>query len=142
MTIKTVYDLHDKQIRSYALQKFGAIGEDYLQEVYIKLSNYSCEKIKQISDKGYLLFLLFNMLRQQHISDIRKHKEIKPDELLITFENTTLEIEIDRNKLDEVQAIFLEYYENGFSMLKISEIFDLDYKTVTKKFKSIPIKDA
>lgn len=142
MTIQKIVDLHDANIRRFVINKYGAVGEDYLQEVYIKLSNYSEQKIQEISEKGYLLYLLHTMIKQQHVSEIRKAKEINSNELISSTESTIYPFEIDRLKLTETQCIFLEYYESGFSMAEISRIFKLNYKTVTNQLKSIPVKDA
>lgn len=140
--LREIVKAHDKKLRQFAIKNYGENGEDYLQNVYLKLWDYPKHKLEEIKQKGYLLYFLHRMITQQHIGRIRKEKQFDPVEILATTEPTTLDFEIDRKELTFEQAIFLEYYEKGFSMLQISEMFELSYKTVTKQLKSIPCNHA
>ncbi len=137
--LREIVQSHDKKLRRFAVKNYGENGEDYLQDVYLKLADYPTHKLEEIKQKGYLLYFLHRMITQQHIGRIRKERQLNPIEVAAISEPTTLDFEIDRKGLTFEQAIFLEYYEKGFSMLQISEIFELSYKTVTKELKAIPI---
>ena len=133
---------YDHQLRNFAVNQYGDLGHDIVQDVYLKLINYDSNKLLQIEQKQYTIHLLKRMVYQRYISLKRKEKDLDCYELDLMTENTTLAFEIDRDRLTFEQSIFLQYYEQGLSMLEISKLFKLNYKTVTNNLKSIQCRKS
>lgn len=140
--LEKIYKEHHSTILDYAVKKYGDTGKDYLQNVYLKLINYSDQKLKEIDKKGYLLYLLHNMLNQQHVNKVRKTKPINKYELLLSKENTFYDYEIDRKNLTFAQEIFIEYYEKGYTVSKISKLFGISHRTITNELRKIKCKKS
>lgn len=69
---------HDIYLRRYAKNKFGSLGDDYLNDVYLKLTTYN--KLESIYNNGVVRHVIIRMLGQAHINDIRKNKHELPQE--------------------------------------------------------------
>jgi len=125
--------------------------EDILQETYLKL--YDSKKEFKDIDKGYI----YLTMRSVFIDRVRKNKEIPTDDFSI-FENT----EVDFNFM-EVNTSILNAFEkelinahfgkivedkekhiiakiDGHSLLKLSQMTTISYRTLYTTLKKIKIK--
>jgi len=135
---------HDKYLRNYAVSRYGDIGNDFLNDVYLRLHAYDKDKLKQMVCKGVIKFVMIRILGQIHIDYVRKKKEYAT-ELIEPQQEKNIDLELYWNVLNEInktaieEAILVKLYE-GSSIKEIAEYFEVNYFYIYNQIKQLKQK--
>ena len=144
-TLEAIVKQHDQALRAYAVNKFGANGEDFLNDAYLRLHAYDQDKLKSICEKGVIKFVLIRIIGQVHIDYIRQRKELPTENIIKQqeisqdyFEKYWNALEkLDKNVIEET---FLTLIAQGQTIREISINYDISYDYVWHVIKQIRVK--
>lgn len=147
--IERAYDLYSKEIFTYILRSVHNRdeAEDILQDVFIKLINYS---VKSSVHSGNIRALLYSIARSVCIDSARKRSRdriettditVLPDRNSDNTEDTSDEvIDIINSIIDtlaEPEKSIILFRKNGLTYSEIAPIIKISERTLKRKVKNV-----
>ncbi|HPF07644.1 MAG TPA: RNA polymerase sigma factor [Spirochaetota bacterium] len=147
--IETAYDLYSKEIFTYILRSVHDQdeAEDILQDVFIKLINYS---VKSSVHSGNIRALLYSIARSVCIDSARKRSRAKIDTTDITMlpdRNRDNDMDSSDEIIDIINSIIdtlgepeksiILFRKNGLTYSEIAPIMKISERTLKRKVKSV-----
>jgi RNA polymerase sigma-70 factor (ECF subfamily) len=147
--IERAYDLYSKEIFTYILRSVHNRdeAEDILQDVFIKLINYS---VKSSVHSGNIRALLYSIARSVCIDNARKRSRdriettditVLPDRNSDNTEDTSDEvIDIINSIIDtlaEPEKSIILFRKNGLTYSEIAPIIKISERTLKRKVKNV-----
>ena len=148
--LSKVAEHHDTYLRYVHAMGAGSLKEDIVQDMYIRLARYSCER-KVINsrgnvDKTYVWRVLRNMFLsyidkagRMEIVSLEKVKDLASEEIDFfkeeAFQRLDQKIDSSLNELDVEgypynKELFLLYSQSGMSMRKINALTNISVTSI------------
>ncbi len=147
--IENAYSRYSKEIFSYIIKSAydHDTAEDILQDVFIKLMNYS---LKSNVDGSNIRALLYSIARSVCIDSARKNSRVKFEQSDVSTladlhegggnDSTALMMDALQNQIDslgEPEKSIILYKRNGLTYPEIAVIMKISERTLKRKVKSV-----